>query len=236
VGLADEIDTMATTAIWTDWKPRKSSTIPKTADIGLTTGDAVRVDATWLYADLRDSSGLVQRHSAEVAATCIGAFLRCASHIIRQRKGAIRSFDGDRVMGIFQTANSAVLAGQQICGAVEDVLRPSLNLRFPQLTKSGGWYADVGIGVAWGEALMVRGGVRGNNDLVSVGAAANIAAKLSDVRSGGKSIFITSLVHTVLDDAQRYANGVDMWELVENQVVGGKVVSSYGSGWYKRLP
>ena len=237
MSLKDDVSSAATTAIWTDWSPRESNSIPKSEDIGLTTGDAVGLNGVWLYADLRDSSGLAQRLPRETAATCISAYLRCTSHIIRHTGGAIRSFDGDRVMAIYKVVNTAVRTAQLIVGAVETILRPNLELRFPSLTGSNGWEMDVGIGIDWGEAMMIRGGVRGNNDLVSIGSAPNVAAKLGDVRSGGKSIFITAPCHSVLDDTQRYApsTGEDMWARVENQVVGGTTIVAYGSGWYKHL-
>lgn len=238
MGLRDEIDTASTTAIWTDWKPRKAGSVPHSQDVGLTTGDAIVIEGVWLYADLRDSSGLAHRFPREVAATCIGSYLRCTSHIIRHHGGEIRSFDGDRVMAIFQTVNTAVRCAQQIVGAVETMLRPKVELRFPSLKNSpGGWYMDAGVGVDWGGALMIRGGVRGNNDLASVGTAPNVAAKLSEMKSGGKSIFITAIAHTVLEAPQRYAgDGSDMWQQVGLLDVGGQNVSVYGSGWYKRLP
>lgn len=236
MSLRDDVEVAARAAVWTDWKPRTAQSIPESGDIGLTNGDAVMLEGVWMYADLRDSSGLAQRLSAETAGTCIATYLRCASLIIRRFGGEIRSFDGDRVMAIFPLVNAAVSSALHIAGAVEEILRPKLELKFPALKASRGWYMEIGIGIDWGRAMVVRAGVRGSNDLVSIGAAPNVAAKLSDVKSAGKSIFITAPCYAVLRDEQRVSGSGDvMWKRIENQVVGGKSIEVYASGWYRKL-
>ena len=49
-------------------------------------------------------------------------------------------------------------------------------------------------GVDMGQVLVVRAGVRGSNDLISIGAAPNVAARLSDCREAPYRSFITAAV------------------------------------------
>lgn len=148
------------------WSIRDGLTVPKTEDVVLRNG-AVKVDATYLYADLAGSSIAAQRLTKEAAGTIIRSYLNAASRIIRHFNGHIRSFDGDRVMGIFMGGGkntSAAKAGLAINWAIHEVLRPRLNAKWNDLESL--YRVDHGVGIATGEAFIIRGGVRDNNDLV----------------------------------------------------------------------
>jgi class 3 adenylate cyclase len=233
MGLKDEVETRATTTIFTDWKPRQGLVVPETEQVGLTTGDAVKLDAVYLYADMRDSSGLAQKLSPEVAGAAVRSYLEAATHIARHFGASIRSFDGDRVMAVFvgaEKCNSAVKAAQRISWAVEKVLRPKLYLRYREAEKM--WYYDHGIGISAGTAMFIRGGVRNHNDLVAIGGAPNQAAKFSDIKSGGKQIFVSQLVYYSLLEPQKQTTlGTNMWERLPNEVVGGVSCPVYGSAY-----
>ena len=58
----------------------------------------------------------------------------------------------------------------------------------------------------------MRAGIRNNNDLIWVGRAPNIAAKLSGIRELGFSSYITADVFTRLNDSAKFFNGAAMWE------------------------
>jgi hypothetical protein len=79
--------------------------------------------------------------------------------------------------------------------------------------------------VASGKALIVRGGVRRkDNDLVSIGVAPNLAAKLSDHRcqTQTRHVRIDSLTYAGLTAAGRQSSGVDMWRGPHTLTMGGK--------------
>ena len=59
--------------------------------------DAVKIDGTFLYADLADSTALAQRDKF-LAGEVFQAFLNTVSRVMLSESGEIRSFDGDRVM------------------------------------------------------------------------------------------------------------------------------------------
>lgn len=96
-------------------------------------------------------------------------------------------------MGIFvsDSKNSnAAKAALNINWAVQEVIRPKLAARWGDFV----WVMDHGVGIDTGEAMLVRGGVLGENDIISIGGAPNIAAKLSDLR-GRHRLLITDAVH-----------------------------------------
>jgi len=162
-----------------DWSITDGRVVPKTDDIVLKNGGKL-INATYLYADLAGSSRLAQTVYKETTAKIIRAYINTATRILRHYGGEIRSFDGDRVMAIFMGADKnvrATRAALAINWAVLDVIRPAIK----EAWSDGDTICEIehGIGIDTGEALIVRGGVRDNNDLISVGAAPNIAAKLS---------------------------------------------------------
>ena len=82
------------------WNRRDGRKVPEDSDVA--SGNVgVDLQAAILYSDLSQSTKLVDNYEDAFAAENYKTFLRCASKIIRSEGGEIRSFDGDRVMGIF---------------------------------------------------------------------------------------------------------------------------------------
>jgi adenylate cyclase len=232
MGLKDDVVTGVAGVLAPAWSIRDGQVVPEDDDIVLKNG-AVRLQATYLYADMADSTALAQNYTKEATAKVIRSYLNAATRIIRARGGAIRSFDGDRVMGIFvgnRKNNDAVEAAMNISWAVDQVINPKLKEKWSDLK----WTMGHGVGVDTGEALLVRGGVHGTNDIVSIGSAPNVAAKLSEER--GSWINISSEVHSYLDEPRKFNSaGQSMWADKGTRSIGGKLVRFYGSGWY-RIP
>jgi adenylate cyclase len=214
-----------------DWSARDGTVVPKTEDIVLKNG-AVNIDATYVYADLADSSSLGQKVADEVAAKVVRAYLNAASRILRNYNGHIRSFDGDRVMAIFiggSKNSNAVRAALALNWAMDEVIAPSLETRWPTLKDL--WAAKHGVGIDTGSAMLVRGGVRDNSDLVSIGSAPNVAAKLSDLRCA--KIHITERVHdrTKQECLVSSDGTTSMWTLHTPVEVAGISHAAYWSDW-----
>jgi adenylate cyclase len=213
------------------WNTRDGLVVPKTEDVALKDG-AVKIDATYLYADLAGSSEMAQKLKKTVTAKIIRTYINSASRILRWKGGAIRSFDGDRVMAIFigdSKNTSAVRAALAINWAVVKVIWPKVKETWPTITDF--YSMDHGIGVATGEALIVRGGVRDNNDLVSIGEAPNVAAKLSDIRSY-KTIYIAADVYNNMHKSVTYADATNMWSSFASQTIGGKSYAVYATSYH----
>src|SRR4051794_30025175 len=94
--LSDDIATILNTA----WVERDGTVVPKTEDVTLKNG-AVNLDVTVLYADLWHSTQLQRDLSYSTTAKIIRAYLSSMTQIVKDCGGHVRSFDGDRVMGIF---------------------------------------------------------------------------------------------------------------------------------------
>lgn len=193
------------------WNITDGTVVPETENVVMKNGGR-RVDATYLYADLAGSSKLAHTMRKETTARIIRAYINAAVRILRYKGGEIRSFDGDRVMAIFMGEsknNDAVRAALAINWAVERVIAPAIEKKWTDVSKS--FTIGHGIGIDTGEALIVRGGARDNNDLISIGDAPNDAAHLSDYRSW--SINITKAVHDKLNaPQQRFPDGRNLWQ------------------------
>jgi adenylate cyclase len=229
MGLADEVQSGVDGVLTPAWKVTNGTVVPESEGIVLRDG-AVKLDATYLYADMADSTGLAQNYKAEAVAKIIRCYLNAATRLIRARGGAIRSFDGDRVMGIFvgnSKDSDAAKAALNISWAVSKIINPKLQAKWTDLK----WTMAHGIGIDTGEAMLVRGGVHGDNDIVSVGSAPNVAAKLSEVRRFS-SIHASYDVYSQLDESLKVTSGKDMWSRIGVAEFGGKKVTYYGTSYY----
>ena len=218
MGLKDDVTSDVAGIISQAWDIRDGTVVPSTSDVALA-GGGVNLDTAILYADLADSTELVLEHDPRVAAEVIKCFLATCSRIIRTFGGDIRSFDGDRVMGIYigNSKNSnATKTALKIRWAFDNIVRPKLEAAYPSLA-TGSYKLGYGIGVDTSTVLAVRGGIRRNNDLVWVGRAPNAAAKLSTIREAPYRTYITADVYNKLSKETKYSTKdgqqVDMWEL-----------------------
>lgn len=234
---ANDISSTIDTIFNTAWSERDGTVVPNTEDVALLNG-AVKLDAVFLYADLADSTALVRTFSQSMAAKIIRAYLASMTRLIRHHDGEIRSFDGDRVMGVFvgdsKNSNAAKCA-LEMEHVVTKVLRPKAEAKFPSLTEKG-FVIRHGVGIHSSKVTVVRAGIRGHNDLVFVGSAPNLAAKLSDIRDGSYRINITHVVYKKLNKDAKFSRGTgeDMWVAVKRKL-GGETWACYKSSW-RRSP
>ena len=130
--------------------------------------------------------------------------------------------------------SSAADCALKIHHVVEKIVRPVAVARLSSLTKYG-YRLSHCVGVASGKALVVRGGVRGTNDLVSIGRAPNVAAKLSEVRNGQYRSFVTAEVFSRMRFSTKHGGNPQqpMWTR-ETRNVGGQVLEIYKSTWMRR--
>lgn len=210
MSVADDIRKNSNDAFGVSWTFRDGQVVPAAADLKLS-NDAVRfADATILYADLDGSTDLVGTKKWQFAGEVYKTFLYAASRLIRRHGGTIVSYDGDRVMGIFisqNQCNEAVSCALEINYAVKNIVQAELEK---------GWTTDFKIrhviGIDISEIRAARTGVRGDNDIVWIGNAANLAAKLTAL-SAEQPTWITKRVHDRLKDNQKLGtNGENIWK------------------------
>lgn len=229
--LQDRVDTLFGTA----FDEREGKVVPTTADVTLKNG-AVNFDATFLYADLAGSAKLSDACPWTTTAKIIRAFLDCSTRLIVKNGGLIRSFDGDRVMGVFigdSKNSSAALCGREIHWAVRKIIDPKAKAQFASIRNN-----DIEIrhccGVDTGEVRAVRTGIRDSNDLIWIGKAASFSAKLSDVRDVGYHTYISSRVYSRLNDAAKSGiDGNNAWTST-NFTFAGKAETVYRSNHWKK--
>src|SRR5882724_12216398 len=100
MGLKADIQKEVAEVFASKWEQRKGNVVPD--DDSVTLGnDAVTLDGTVLYADLADSTTLVDSQTDFVAAEIYKTFLHCAAKIIRSEAGEITAYDGDRIMAVY---------------------------------------------------------------------------------------------------------------------------------------
>ncbi|WP_264032427.1 adenylate/guanylate cyclase domain-containing protein [Cellulosimicrobium sp. SH8] len=233
--MADDFDSKLTSILYASWNIQDARVVPKTVDVVQRDG-AKRLEATYLYADMADSTLLAKKFPPEIAARIVRAYLRIAVDCIRAKGGHIRSFDGDRVMGIFigdRRRNDAVSAGLNISWVVEKELNPKLGTLLWNSVDPK-WQVSHRSGIDDGQTFIVRGGARDNSDLVSIGDAPNIAAKLSGIRGESGSMTITSRVYGYLFDHNKMHQGTPMWKKRSDSWVGPHRVDTYSCGWMRK--
>lgn len=209
------------------WSTREGKKVPESGDLALG-NDAVMLDGTVLYADLDDSTNLVDGYNPTFAAGIYKAYLNCAAKIIRSEGGVITSYDGDRIMAVYigELKNTcAARSALKINYAVAQIINPCLRECYP----IANYRLRQVVGIDTSELFVTRTGIRGSNDLVWVGCAANYAAKLCSLSADYPSR-LTEAVYNKLPESVRYADdGRSMWEAATWNDMNGMRI--YRSTW-----
>jgi class 3 adenylate cyclase len=228
VALSEDLDKEVKTILATSWQERDGQKVPEAEDVRLV-NDAVKLQGTVLYADLAESTNLVDSHKASFAAEVYKSYLLCASKIIRDEGGVITAFDGDRVMAVFigkSKNTSAASCALKINHAVVKIINPAIKAEFPKTQ----YTLKHSVGVDTSELFVARTGIRGSNDLVWVGRAANYAAKLCSLRVGNYASYVTADVFNVMNESAKNSSGKPMWEATKWTEKG---ITVYRSRWMR---
>lgn len=208
--LKDRVETL----FRTDFDQRDGRVVPTTDDVALKNG-AVKIEAAFLYADLAGSAKLSKTCPWSTTAKILRAFLDCSTRLIIKHGGHVRSFDGDRVMGVFigDSKNSnASICGREIHWSVRKIIQPAAAKQFKSISDNGVEIRNCS-GIDVGEVRAIRSGIRASNDLIWIGKAASFSAKLSDVRDGGYCTYISSRTYNKLSKEAKFdEQGKNMWE------------------------
>jgi class 3 adenylate cyclase len=224
MALKDDLQTEVATIFRSVWTERDGTVVPADDSIKLT-NDAVNLDAVVLYADLADSTALVDGQTKQFAAEIYKTFLHCAAKIITSEGGVVTAYDGDRVMAVYVEGaknTAAVRTALKINYARLQIIIPALRKQYATNTYTP--YHVVGIDST--KLFVARTGIRGSNDLVWVGRAANYAAKLSALPHAYPT-YITAGVYGAMLAEVKVTNGRQMWEAV---TWNGQTI--YRSNWY----
>lgn len=218
---ADSLTDGIETILSTKWDERNGNVVPESKDVVLNNG-SVKIEAAFLYADLAGSSKLARLCPWQTTARIIRAYLDCCVRSIKAHGGEIRSFDGDRVMGIFkgETPNTnASKCAREIYWMVEKVLNPKSKEKFKSV-RDNSIHIKHCIGIDTGSAVVVRAGIRNNNDLIWIGKAPSFAAKLSDIRNYPYAVYISKASYDMLNDSAKKNGITNIWEQSSMEFAG----------------
>ncbi len=226
--LGDDLRAVVKDTFRSAWAERDGRVVPSTSDVRLANEAVHFEEATILYADLSSSTSLVDKHVWYFAAEIYKSFLYCAARIITSEGGAITAYDGDRFMGVFigDSKNSdAARCALKINYAVNEIVNSELAAVYTDTT----YRVRHVVGIDSSEVRLARTGVRGSNDLVWVGTAANYAAKLTSGSSPYASVILPR-VYNRLNDSAKYGgkNNTCMWVKFRNDELNREL---YGSNW-----
>lgn len=228
MGLKADLEKEVSTIFRSRWEERDGTVVPD--DDSLTLGnDATKLDATVLYADLADSTQLVDGQTASFAAEIYKTFLLSAAKIIRSENGVVTAYDGDRVMAVYignRKNTSAVRTAMKIHWAVLHIISPAVKGVYTSST----YALKHVVGIDTSNVFVAKTGVRGANDLVWVGRAANYAAKLASLPHTYPS-YITQEVYDVMNaEVKTSPDGRAMWEAVRWDNFDNRII--YRSNWW----
>lgn len=206
----DELKKEVRSFFRTKWDVSDTKSIPETDDIGLG-NKAKKADLVMLYADMAESTNLVDNYKPLYAAAIYKSFLYACCKIIRRNGGELVSFDGDRIMAAFigDGKNSAATkAALNIKWGITKIVQDEHD----EYYKGKGIKLNYCVGIDSCEHHVVRTGIRGSNDLLWVGKAANYAAKLTSHNWDPYHTIISSRVYATLNDASKFdGDGKNMW-------------------------
>lgn len=209
------------------WEKRNGTVVPLDTSLKLS-NDGINLNATVLYADLADSTVMVDQEIEGFAAEVYKSFLYCAAKVIRAHGGTVTAYDGDRIMAVFigdSKNTSAVKAALQINWTVKNIVQVQLKAVY----KDKFFTVNHVVGIDTSDLLVAKTGIRGSNDLVWVGRAANYAAKLSAL-SHERPTYITAEVYNQLNDEEKFSAGTNIWKPYKWNTFDDRII--YGSTYW----
>lgn len=225
-----ELDKGVTDFFEGDYEITEGRAIPDVEDIAF--GKVGReLDLAMLFIDIKESTRIVDGFRRKTAAKMYKSFLWGITKIARMNEGELRSFNGDGVLVAFNgdlKRTHAIKSAMQMKWFAEEILTPKMHKCFEDNSELEDLTFGFGIGIDIGKVLVVRGGIKGenNNDLVWIGNATNYAVKLSALSTGKYNIYISQDAYKSMSEETKFTGDpkVNMWEertwtAMDNQTV-----------------
>lgn len=228
MSLSDDLTVEVKKIFKESWDIRDGRVVPESSDLALS-NTGVKLIATVLYADLDGSTNLVDQHRPAFAAEIYKTYLHCAAKIINSEGGVITAYDGDRIMAVFigdHKNTKAARCGLKINYAVNSVINPLIKECYPDTQ----FLVKQVVGVDTSELMATRTGIRGANDLVWVGRAANYAAKMCSLSSDYPTRITKAVYDSMNESSKLSSDGQQMWEQVTWTAMDN--IPIYRSTWW----
>jgi class 3 adenylate cyclase len=226
MALKDDLTSDVKKIFKNSWTETSGRIVPAPSDVGLGNKATFLAQAVVLYADLDGSTNMVDTKKWQFSAEIYKSFLHCAAKIVKAESGDITAYDGDRIMAIFIGDNKhdcAARAALSLRWAVINIIQPIM-----KETYTTDFVISHTVGIDVSDLRAVRTGVRGDNDLVWVGRAANYAAKLTTLSSDYPTR-ITKAVYDGLSSSLKTSKSKSIWEARTWTNMNG--MSIYRSNW-----
>ncbi len=174
------------------WPSRKNPNICATCVEALPPG-GMTTDAGVLFADLRGFTRISEESDPEELSTLLRRFYGCAEDVLFP-EALIDKLIGDEVMALYLP----------IYGQIDEAA-PLMVRHARELLRKVGYgeaekpFAEVGIGLDYGEAFVGNVGRRSLNDFTAIGDVVNVASRLQGEAAGGEIVVSGRLVEHLPD-------------------------------------
>jgi class 3 adenylate cyclase len=155
----------------------------------------ITIDATVLFADLRDYTSLSQSQSPEAISALLDAFYDEAADAIWEHDGLLNKTIGDAVMAVF---NFPIRQEDHVAQALKTAraIQERWRVRAGQLGAELGFdvvQSGIGIGIHCGDVSFGEFG-RSHKDLTAIGNVVNTASRAQSAAKAGE-ILLTQAMH-----------------------------------------
>ena len=138
------------------------------------------IEGSYLFADIRGSTGLAERLSPAEFRALIDRFYAVAAKAVFDNDGGVDKFVGDEIVALFFPLMSGDHHTKAAVAAAISILRATGHER------ADGPWVPVGVGVSTGPAWFGAVGDEQRTDLTALGDNVNIAARLGSAATAGE--------------------------------------------------
>lgn len=209
------------------------TTVPKRSELTYKNGFYVNITA--IFIDIVGSSDMTESHRRPTLAKMYRSFLsECVAIMNAENDCREININGDCVWGVFDTPKTSNIDNVISVAAKLNSMIQILNYK---LRKKSYSEIQVGIGVDYGRALMVKAGYSGSglNDVIWMGDVVNSACHICGKagRNGRKPLVVSGCIYNNLNDHNKgllseFTDTSD-W----NTYYEGNIVNTAMEDWYK---
>ncbi len=206
----------------------EKDTIPSRDKLTFTNG--FYVNCTAMFVDMRDSSKLTDKYKRPTLARIYRSYLSELVAVMRDHlKVCEVTIQGDGVWGIFDTPEKRDI---DLAFSVTAEISSMIDILNWKLSGKSIDPVEIGIGLSWGRALMIKAGHRGSeiNDVIWMGDVVNEAASLSEYGNNSwwdRELFVSSDLYLNLN---KHNQGLLEWNSTR-QSYHGNIVDTDMNDW-----
>ncbi|MFZ5951938.1 MAG: adenylate/guanylate cyclase domain-containing protein [Candidatus Rifleibacteriota bacterium] len=174
------------------------------------------IQATILFSDIRNFTGLTETNRPEKIFELLNEFLGGVEPLIRENHGRVDKFIGDAVMAVFHQGRGETHALSAVNAAVAmKKFVKHLNLK---RKKDGLFTINIGIGISTGMVLLGDVGSSRRKDLTVIGDEVNLAARLETASKQGRHsrIILSGSTYDLIKE------GIEVEEMPFTEIRGKK--------------